>query len=167
MTPAEFKTLRERLGLSGETLGTLLPRSVIDRTVRRWESGAITPIPNDACEFLRALDERAEQQVRQTQAFVAAARAEQGQAAEGITLLRYADLNELRAVDVDTAHLGLGFHAALIGRVREALEREGVPVRIVFFDAAAYAAWRRAERLPDLSSTRAAWAAQVSGCTLQ
>lgn len=55
MTPAEFKTLRESLGLSAQWLADAV--HVDQRTVRRWEDGAI-PLRADIVELLTRLDER-------------------------------------------------------------------------------------------------------------
>lgn len=55
MTPAEFKTIRESLGLSAQWLADAV--HVDQRTVRRWEDGAI-PLRADIVELLMRLDER-------------------------------------------------------------------------------------------------------------
>lgn len=53
MTPAEFKTIRESLGLSAQWLADAV--HVDQRTVRRWEDGAI-PLRADIVELLTRLD---------------------------------------------------------------------------------------------------------------
>lgn len=158
MTPAEFKTLRERLGLSAQAFGDLLPRRVNDRTVRYWEAGKL-PIPADARDFIRRLDAFAEQHVQHALDTVRAAAEEQGAPPENISLLRYASDDELPAPIPG----GVAIHSAITGRVREALEREGVPVRIIYYDADACAAWTRAEGLQNDSAGRSAWAAHQAG----
>lgn len=55
MTPAEFKTIRESLGLSAQWLADAV--HVDQRTVRRWEDGAI-PLRADIVELLTRLDEQ-------------------------------------------------------------------------------------------------------------
>lgn len=55
MTPADFKTIRESLGLSAQWLATAV--HVDQRTVRRWEDGAI-PLRADVVDLLTRLDEQ-------------------------------------------------------------------------------------------------------------
>jgi hypothetical protein len=157
MTPAELRTLRERLGLSGEALGALLERAVTDRTVRRWEAGAL-PIPADAAATVLRLDALYERAVREALGRLAAARAEHGGDPEVVHLVRYWSPEDLARAHPDLAPLGPAGHAALVGRVREALVREGVPVRIVAFDPDAYHTWRG--RRADTVALRAEWAAE-------
>ncbi|MGN6314562.1 MAG: helix-turn-helix domain-containing protein [Rhodanobacteraceae bacterium] len=159
MTPAEFKTIRERLGLSAEAFGKLLTRPVRDRTVRMWEAGDRS-LPDDAAEFLLALDAEAELAVDRALGMVAQARAERGEPPQSVTLVRYATPDDLAEAHPELARIGLNYHAAIVGRVREALERASIETRIVFFDHEAYRAWLGKRR--DSSATRAAWAAEQS-----
>lgn len=154
MTPAEFKTLRERLGLSAQAFGNLLPRRVNDRTVRYWEAGKL-PIPADARDFLQDLDRFAEQHVQHALDTVALAEREQGSPLASVSLLRYASDDDLPAPIPG----GTAVHSAITGRVREALDRAGVRVRIVYYDPAACSAWLRAQGLPNDPAGRSAWAA--------
>ncbi len=55
MTPADFKTIRESLGISAQWLATAV--RVDQRTVRRWEDGAI-PLRADVVDLLTRLDEQ-------------------------------------------------------------------------------------------------------------
>lgn len=159
MTPAEFKTIRERLGLTAQAFGLLLERAVRDRTVRYWEAGA-QPIPDDARDFLLMLDALAEQQARHALTVVADVTATQGGAPDSVTLLRYADDAD---IDPPLRRFGGGFHSAMTGRVREALERTGVRVRIVYYDKPACSAWLRANGLRNDPAGRSAWAADQAG----
>jgi hypothetical protein len=159
VTAAEFKTIRERLGLSAEAFGKLLARPVRDRTVRYWESGQ-QPIPADAEEFLLALDAEAELAVDRALGMVAQARAEQGAPPQSVTLVRYHSPDDLAEAHPELARAGTGYHAAIVGRVREALERADIHTRIVFFDHDAYRTWLKWRR--DSSAMRAAWAAEIA-----
>lgn len=159
MTPAEFKTIRERLGLTAQAFGLLLERQVRERTVRYWESGG-QPTPDDARDFILSLDALAEQQAQRALAVVTEVVAEQGGPPESMHLLRYADDADL---DPALRMYGVGFHSALVGRVREALERAGVRVRIVYYDRAACSAWLRAQGLRNDPAGRSAWAADQAG----
>lgn len=60
MTPADFKTIRESLGLSAQWLADAV--HVDQRTVRRWEDGAI-PLRADVVDLLTQLDEQMEANV--------------------------------------------------------------------------------------------------------
>ncbi|MFV8160855.1 helix-turn-helix domain-containing protein [Mycobacterium sp. 134] len=60
MTPADFKTIRESLGLSAQWLADAV--HVDQRTVRRWEDGVI-PLRADVVELLIELDARMEADV--------------------------------------------------------------------------------------------------------
>lgn len=53
MTPADFKAIRESLGLSAQWLASAV--HVDQRTVRRWEDGAI-PLRADVVDLLDRLD---------------------------------------------------------------------------------------------------------------
>lgn len=53
VTPAEFKTIREALGLSAQWFADAV--QVDQRTVRRWEDGVI-PLRADAVELLSELE---------------------------------------------------------------------------------------------------------------
>lgn len=57
MTPADFKTIRESLSLSAQWLADAV--HVDQRTVRRWEDGAI-PLRADVVELLTDLDAQVE-----------------------------------------------------------------------------------------------------------
>lgn len=159
MTPAEFKTIRERLGLTAQAFGLLLARQVRERTVRYWESGG-QPIPNDASALLLELDALAEQQALRAMAVVADATATHGNPPGTVHLLRYADDADL---DPAIRPFGVGFHSAMTGRVREALERAGVSVRIVYYDKPACSAWLHANGLRNDPAGRSAWAADQAG----
>lgn len=159
MTPAEFKTIRERLGLTAQAFGLLLARQVRERTVRYWEAGA-QPIPADARELLLELDALAEQQAQRALAVVADVIAEHGYPPEAVHLIRYADDADL---ENSIRPYGVGFHAAMTGRVREALERAGVRVRIVYYDKPACSAWLRAQGLRNDPAGRSAWAGHQAG----
>ena len=55
MTPADLKATRERLGLSGDALGSYLTPQVAGRSVRRWEEGR-HPVPEHVAKQVRQLE---------------------------------------------------------------------------------------------------------------
>lgn len=162
LTPAEIKTLRESLGLSAQALGARLG-GVADRTIRRWESGQSTPATGDVADELHRLDAAVERLVQQTLEQVDALAEREG-APQQVVLLRYAsDADLARHQPGLAAAFGegaAGLHAVALDRIRVALARRGCQVRLVWFDPAAYASWRRREHRPDHAASRAAWAGQ-------
>lgn len=147
MTGAELRTIRDSLGLSAEQVAGMA--GVRNRTVYRWEVGD-WPVPDDVATALRDLDAQIE---RAAQDAIGRATGR----ADGVVLVRYRDADDLARYRPDMAHLPPCVHGALIDRVRRELENQGVPVRIVWLDPAAYQAWlgRRA----DSETWRAQWAA--------
>lgn len=130
MTPEHFRTLRERLGLTAEALGRIpgLRYQVTDRTVRRWEAGDV-PIPDDAIAALLALDAEVERRVQATIELLNDRTLQDG-APECVDLIRYRDDEQLASAHPNFPG-GTAVHNAMIGRCREAIERRGVPVRIL------------------------------------
>lgn len=151
MDSLECKTLRERLGLTAMAFGLLLPRRVRERTVRYWESGAQS-VPADAAALLLDLDSLMERHA------LAALSAARSAGLSSCSLIRYTELADLAPA---MRKYGIGFHAALLGRTRELLVRDGVCVRIVGYDKTDCRAWLRRARLRDGESARATWAAST------
>lgn len=119
------------------------------------------PVPADAEAALLRLDATYERAVSAALERLQLAREKMGCYPEDVHLVRYAADEDLARAHPDLAHIGAAGHAALIGRVREAIQRLGVNVRIVYFDTAAYHAWRGAR--PDNANLRAEWAVGQTG----
>ena len=151
MTPAELRTLRESLNLTGEQLAQLF--GVRDRTVRRWEAGEWT-IPDDAADHLRRLDAQIERAV--IEAVEAVERAPERPA--DAVLVRYRTDADLARYRPDMRSLPASVHGALVDRVRLAFSRLDIPTRIVWMDPDAYDRWRGRRR--DTEPLRAQWAAE-------
>ena len=156
MTPAELRTLREGLGLTLADVATL--GSVQLRTAQRWEEG-VSAVPKEVAQALRSLDSVVERALREAVAQVARCDPPPAQ----VALLRYRSDDDLARADPVMAErfqpAPAKVHGMMIGRLSRALQADGIEVRIVGFDRETYAAWRRREKLPDRSDTRAAWAA--------
>lgn len=149
MTSAEFKSLREGLGLSAQALADILGIRN-ERTVRHWESGGA--IPDDAMARLVQLDELV---VKMAQSGLEAFKE---QPAVLVAVVRYeTEADFLRYHPKSIPHMHR-LHAAAITRLRWTLQNEGRRLRILSMLPDAYEAWRAAEGLPDEESTRAAWA---------
>ena len=71
MPPAEFRMVREALGLTNEGLAELI--GVQGRSVRRWEAGG-TPIPDGVRQIMEDLEAAAAEQVKDLAARVRDAR---------------------------------------------------------------------------------------------
>lgn len=155
MTAAEFRTLTESLGLTAEAAAKLL--GVQPRTIRRWQSGE-WPVPDDAAADLLALDSRLEVAVSGALQQVGAATAAMGGAPAEVVMVRYLSADDLARYRPDMADLPLATHAALLDRLRVALARRGVAVRLVYLEPGLYEAWLKAEGAADSEAMRAAWA---------
>lgn len=148
MTGAEFKTIRESLGLSAQALAEILGISQ-ERTVRRWEDGTRS-VPDDAAARLRELDALAERICEQ--GFRVTMDAPDGAI---IAVLRYeteADFAAFQGAAIPHMHR---IHAAAIGRLARAAKGR---VRIVAMQPDAYLAWLGKRK--DTSAMRSAWAAE-------
>ncbi|MEB0201994.1 hypothetical protein QN354_09520 [Cryobacterium sp. 5I3] len=105
MTAAEFKIKRERLGVSGRWLADRV--GVLDRQVRRWESG-VAPVPADVVKFVDDLDAEARELARKLRG---APR----------PLVSYRNDGEYWASDTDAAARSIpaSFYRAALGRILE------------------------------------------------
>lgn len=116
MTPAELKVLRESLGLSAQWIADRL--GVDQRTVRRWEDGAL-PIRADVITLLHELDAQAEADADEIldQVIDAAGLTDVSDAAE-LAQEDWATI-EVPRVDTDvTDGMPAAFHRAVAARVR-------------------------------------------------
>ncbi len=154
MTPAEFKTLRESLGLSAQWLADRA--GVALRTVQYWEAGRRARIPADVCAILTEIDDKFERAV----ALALEIYIKSG-APPKVTLLRYSSDADLWRYRPDMAGLPAAAHAALLARTRRALTAHGARVSIVYMDSPAARAWLAGR--PDSPGHRAALAALQSG----
>lgn len=149
MTGAEFKTIRESLGLSAQALADILGVSQ-ERTIRRWEDGS-RAVPVGAAERLLALDQWADTLAANGYTVI------QGSGAAAVVLLRYEteeDLRHYRPQDAAFPHANR-VHAAALGRLRRLAPDA---VRLLSMDAGAYEAWRGNRK--DSEALRAQWAAE-------
>lgn len=126
MTPADFKTIRESLGLSAQWLATAV--NADQRTVRRWEDGRI-PLRADVVDLLTRLNEQMTAEVAATvdrllSDLKAVADADPGAMLDSLPPGDWPVL-EVPRVDTDVTDLrGLpaSHHRAVAARVREKLD---------------------------------------------
>ncbi|MFJ4715428.1 helix-turn-helix domain-containing protein [Streptomyces sp. NPDC088785] len=114
MTPAEFRVVREFLGLTGEWVGAHL--AVADGTVRDWENGA-RPVPDSVRTQLMDLERLTGEFVRK------AVDALLGSAEPGIVTFR--DDTEYHAAHPESGYPA-SWHRAVCARV--ALEVPGLTI---------------------------------------
>lgn len=130
MTGAEYKTLREALGLSAREAARF-HRIASDRTIRHWENGR-APVPAGAADELRTIDAGIDRAVGEA---TAAYREQAGRGpAETVELYRYRDPAVYAASQPGREGLPIGAHGVLVDRARRALEALGVTVAIVYAD---------------------------------
>ncbi len=127
MHPAEFKTLREAVGLSISTLVNVV--NVDERTLRKWESGKKQP-PQGVVDSLEAIDAL----LNKTAAEIVAQHQESmkngGQ--QGVVLERFTEAEDLAAAYPAFAELPTMTFAVVLFRVRQKFIELGVPVSIIF-----------------------------------
>lgn len=145
MTPAEFKTIRESLGLSAKALADILGISQ-ERTIRRWED-ASRALPEDAADRLLELDVEADRMAEHGRRMCLA-----HPDAVIVTVLRYERPEDYPETSYPHAHR---VHAAALGRLKRVAPDR---VRIVAFDAERYRAWLGSRK--DSIALRAAWGAE-------
>ncbi|MDR1310752.1 MAG: hypothetical protein LBK01_02595 [Burkholderiaceae bacterium] len=155
MTPAEFKTLREFLGLSRSWLAARLGVSLV--ALLSWESD--TAVPSRVEAFLLAIEEQIEQNVSAMLDSIAKLKAQPGAESMVISLLRYRDDGDLWRYREDMHPLPASCHAAMLSMLRRGLRGMQVRNRIIYMSPMAYTAWL-AGRV-DSEEMRSAWAAQV------
>lgn len=122
MTAAEFKVLRERLGLPAAWMARSL--GTFERTLSRWETGA-HPVREDAVALLREMEDHTDKSV--------ASAVLRHKAGAVLKTFRY-DANvptPVKLVDAIGAKLPASWHRAMIGRVAAELDGE---VGIVYDD---------------------------------
>jgi transcriptional regulator with XRE-family HTH domain len=152
MTAAEFKTIRESLGVSIQWLAKEV--GVKPRSVMAWESGQ-TEITASAAHMLERLELAVEIQVDDAVTELL----ENPDTPEEITLIRYRNDTEFWQSIPGSKPFTATMHAAMLARARRDLKSLGKNVEIKFMDLVAYLAWL-GER-PDTEAERSAWAATL------
>lgn len=133
MTGAEYKTLRQALGLSAAEAASFHGLAS-DRTIRYWESGQVE-VPAGAAAELRELDHRLDRAVAETVALYRHQKTELGgNPPSRVELYRYRQAQLYARSRAGREGLPIGVHAVLIDRTRRALEAEGAAVAIVYAD---------------------------------
>ncbi|TDW31008.1 helix-turn-helix domain-containing protein [Cryobacterium psychrophilum] len=108
VTAAEFKILRERLGVSGRWLADRV--GVQDRQVRRWESG-VAPVPADVVALIEGMDVAADKRADDI--------AREWRTGGPARMVSYRNDDEYWASDADAMERGepASYYRAILGRV--------------------------------------------------
>ena len=133
MNKAEFKTLRESLGLSVQDLANYV--DVNDRTVRRWESPDYEDYkpPIDVIEKLQKLNFTFNEMTLHSVNFTKEKEIEfKGHGNMVINLYRYKTKEQLWHDQPEFKGLPTSCHAAMLWRVKQKLENEGFQIEIVY-----------------------------------
>jgi len=151
MTGAEFKAMREGLGLSTQAAADLLGIKN-ERTVRHWE-GRPT-VPRGAAQILQECDELVSQMAHHGLEIFRA------QPADRFAVLRYeTEADYLRYHPGDARPHMHRLHAAAINRLRFLLREQGVRgLHIISMSPLDYEIWREKHGCTDCEDTRSAWA---------
>ncbi|WP_424195577.1 helix-turn-helix domain-containing protein [Ampullimonas aquatilis] len=128
MNPAEFKTLREALGL---TLNWVAEQAGVGiRTCQYWESGRSEP-PADVVEMLQRLDAQIDRVVVETVDAYVDVSDENGEPVD-IELYRYRENIDLWSARPEMRPLPVTYHAAMVFRIAKALRNIGLTVSITY-----------------------------------
>ena len=123
MNSAEFKTLREAVGLSVSNVANLA--NVGERTVRYWEAGRNSP-PQEISNRLSDINEMLERSANE------AIKIYEEKMPDEVVLYRYVSDKELHKAHKGFKDLPVTVHAALLFRVKHYLNTLSVPVSIEY-----------------------------------
>lgn len=127
MHSAEFKTLRESLGLTISTLVKVI--DVDERTLRKWESGKKQP-PQGVVDTLVGFDDLVNKTVAEIFDFHQESMKNGGQ--QGVVLERFIEAEDLVVVYPAFAGLPTMTFGVVLFRVRQKFIDLGVPVSIIY-----------------------------------
>lgn len=153
MTPAEFKTRREALGLSGPQVARM--SGYAERYAALWDAGQ-RKVPPKVQLLLQNLEEIADRAVNLTVDTISNT---SHHAPTEICLLRYRTDEDLHRYRQDMAGLPASFHASILWRLWQAFSSLGVTCRLVYMCQDEYEAWLESTGQEDSETARAAWAA--------
>ncbi len=155
MTPAEFKTIRESLGLTAQWIAD--QAGVKLRTAQYWEAGRMA-VPEDVAKMLDNIDKMLDSTVSQALAFIDITAKDHGAPSE-IYLVRYRSDADLWRFRPDMKPLPTTTHAAMLSRLRRILWTRSIPSVIEYMEPEEYMVWLAGR--PDTEEARASWAASL------
>ena len=123
MHPAEFKTLREALGLTISTLVKVI--DVDERTIRKWESGK-KKLPQGVIDSLNGID------ALLTTTANNLFRSLHEASPEHVTLFRFIEEEDLLIAHPEFEGLPMSSYGVVLFRVRQRFLELGLPVSIEY-----------------------------------
>jgi len=156
MTPAEFKTMRESLGLTAQWIAD--NAGVKLRTAQYWEAGRMA-VPADVASMLESIDKMLNFSVAQAIEHIDDMSSQHGAPAD-VALVRYRTDADLWRFRPDMRPFPTTTHAEMLSRLRRALDLRNIPSLIEFMEPEEYFAWLAGR--PDTETERANWAATRS-----
>lgn len=127
MHPAEFKTLRESLGLTISTLVKVI--DVDERTLRKWESGKKQP-PQGVVDTLEGFDALVNKTV--VEIFDKHQESMKNGGQQGVVLERFVEAEDMAAAYPAFAALPTMTFGVVLFRVRQKFIDLGTPVSIIY-----------------------------------
>lgn len=155
MTPAEFRTLREALGLSPAQVAGMTGYAL--RTVQSFDEGT-RRIPAAVEVRLLEIEAAVEKVVAGAVQAVKETAEEQGGLPESVCLVRYKTDDDMHRYRPDMAGLPASLHAAMLASLRRELFKMGIVSRIVYMRSDDYEDWRRRAGWEDCEEALAGWA---------
>lgn len=123
MNSAEFKTLREAVGLSVAQASEIF--SVEPRTIRYWESGR-NQVPQGVAEEINAIDAKLDFIANEAQHLYWEKKPDE------VVLYRYRDLTELLEAQGSFEGWPLSVHAAMLYRTKKLFDLNGIHCSIQY-----------------------------------
>ncbi len=152
---SEFKTLREKCGLTIEDCEGLLGLS--RQTIEGWEAGK-TKVDAKASKVLFELDDKLENVAKKQVKYIKKVVAENGKKPEDIILIKYDEKDKDMIIDWP---LPLNSHTSLVFRVFSKLKENGFNAKIIKMDRENYEAFLKERGLEDNQASRSAWGGLV------
>ena len=156
MTGKEFKTFREKIGITKKTVATEL--GVPLPTVDRWESGR-TEVPEKAVDLLRDLDSHFERMANDLAADIQLI----DESERVSNLLCFGSNSEFWRYMPATRPMPFTAHNYVMLRTQTKLAEDGYVAGLVFMDRDAYSAWLDGRQ--DSDALRQEWTDSRTTCT--
>lgn len=154
MTAAEYRTLREALGLSPPQVSAITGYAL--RTAQMWDEEK-RKIPEKVEKLLLEIEEAVCAAVSGTVQAVKETAEEKG-TPETVWMVRYRTDADLHRYRQDMLGLPASLHAAMLARIRRELFRMGIITRIAYMNPEEYEDWRKRAGWDDCEEARAGWA---------
>ena len=156
MTPAEFVTIRESLGLTAQWIAENSGMKL--RTVQFLESGR-AEVPEQVSSMLDRIYMMLDSAVDQAITAIEKVIEQQGIPPSSVALVRYRSDADLWRFRPDMKPLPTTAHAVMLSRLRCFLLSRGIPSVIKFMEPKQYLVWLAGR--PDTEAERGRWAVSL------